>query len=408
MSTEQTDVTVVGAGAAGIGIGVALSMLDINVRILEREEIGASFRRWPDEMRFITPSFPSNSFGLTDLNAVTPDTSPAFTLDCEHPSGDEYADYLESVAEFYELPVETGVAVTGIQPRADSPAAMTAAADGGTAVAESSDEGFMIETTDGPLSTEHVVWAAGHFGNPRADVVDGSEHCRHTSTVDSWQEHVESSPTNEFLVIGGYESGIDAAVGLHEAGASVQVVDRGWPWAERHPDPSEVLSPYTLERLDTIAESDRLSVDGGTVVERVSRTEGFRVDVRPADRETPPFVESTAVPNSYTVPTRPLLATGFEPTFGPVEPLFSVTDGAVELTDRDESTETPGLFLAGPDVVHNGVMFCFIYKFRARFPVVAAEIGNRLGVDTDALEVYREQNMFLDDLSCCETDMCDC
>jgi len=169
-----------------------------------------------------------------------------------------------------------------------------------------------------------------------------------------------------------------------------------------------VLSPYTLERLDTIAESDRLSVDGGTVVERVSRTEGFRVDVRPADRETPPFVESTAVPNSYTVPTRPLLATGFEPTFGPVEPLFSVTDGAVELTDRDESTETPGLFLAGPDVVHNGVMFCFIYKFRARFPVVAAEIGNRLGVDTDALEVYREQNMFLDDLSCCETDMCDC
>ena len=408
MSTEQTDVTVVGAGAAGIGIGVALSMLDVNVRILEREEIGASFRRWPDEMRFITPSFPSNSFGLTDLNAVTPDTSPAFTLDCEHPSGDEYADYLESVAEFYELPVETGVAVTGIQPRADSPAAMTAAADGGTAIAESSDEGFMIETTDGPLSTEHVVWAAGHFGNPRADVVDGSEHCRHTSTVDSWQEHVESSPTNEFLVIGGYESGIDAAVGLHEAGASVQVVDRGWPWAERHPDPSEVLSPYTLERLDTIAESDRLSVDGGTVVERVSRTEGFRVDVRPADRETPPFVESTAVPNSYTVPTRPLLATGFEPTFGPVEPLFSVTDGAVELTDRDESTETPGLFLAGPDVVHNGVMFCFIYKFRARFPVVAAEIGNRLGVDTDALEVYREQNMFLDDLSCCETDMCDC
>ena len=408
MSTEQTDVTVVGAGAAGIGIGVALSMLDVNVRILEREEIGASFRRWPDEMRFITPSFPSNSFGLTDLNAVTPDTSPAFTLDCEHPSGDEYADYLESVAEFYELPVETGVAVTGIQPRADSPAAMTAAADGGTAVAESSDEGFIVETTDGPLSTEHVVWAAGHFGNPRADVVDGSEHCRHTSTVDSWQEHVESSPTNEFLVIGGYESGIDAAVGLHEAGASVQVVDRGWPWAERHPDPSEVLSPYTLERLDTIAESDRLSVDGGTVVERVSRTEGFRVDVRPADRETPPFVESTAVPNSYTVPTRPLLATGFEPTFGPVEPLFSVTDGAVELTDRDESTETPGLFLAGPDVVHNGVMFCFVYKFRARFPVVAAEIGNRLGVDTDALEVYREQNMFLDDLSCCETDMCDC
>lgn len=408
MSTEETDVTIVGGGAAGIGVGVALSMLNLEVRILEREEIGASFRRWPNEMRFITPSFPSNSFGLTDLNAVTPDTSPAFTLDREHPSGDEYADYLESVAEFYELPIETGVAVTGIQPHADSPTAMAAAADGGTAAAESSDAGFIIETTDGPLSTEHVVWAAGHFGSPRTDVVDGSEHCRHTSTVDSWQEHVESSPTNEFLVIGGYESGIDAAVGLHEAGASVQVLDRGWPWAERHPDPSEVLSPYTFERLDEIADSDRLSVDGGTVVEGVRRTEGFRLDVRSADGETPEFVESTDVTDSYTVPTRPLLATGFEPNLGPAEPLFAVTDGTVELTDRDESTETPGLFLAGPDVVHNGVMFCFIYKFRARFPVIAEEIGNRLGVETDALDVYREQNMFLDDLACCEPDICDC
>jgi thioredoxin reductase len=408
MSTEETDVTIVGGGAAGIGVGVALSMLNLEVRILEREEIGASFRRWPNEMRFITPSFPSNSFGLTDLNAVTPDTSPAFTLDREHPSGDEYADYLESVAEFYELPIETGVAVTGIQPHADSSTAMAAAADGGTAAAEPSDAGFIIETTDGPLSTEHVVWAAGHFGSPRTDVVDGSEHCRHTSTVDSWQEHVESSPTNEFLVIGGYESGIDAAVGLHEAGASVQVLDRGWPWAERHPDPSEVLSPYTFERLDEIADSDRLSVDGGTVVEGVRRTEGFGLDVRSADGETPEFVESTDVTDSYTVPTRPLLATGFEPNLGPAEPLFAVTDGTVELTDRDESTETPGLFLAGPDVVHNGVMFCFIYKFRARFPVIAEEIGNRLGVETDALDVYREQNMFLDDLACCEPDICDC
>jgi thioredoxin reductase len=407
MSRIHTDVTVVGAGAAGIGVGVALSKLDLDVRILDRTEIGASFRQWPDEMRFITPSFPSNSFGLTDLNAVTPDTSPAFTLDREHPSGDEYADYLESVADFYELPVETGVEVTGIHRRADSPAATAAAADGGTAVTDSG-EGFVIKTTDGQQSTEHVVWAAGHFGSPRTDVIDGAEQCRHTSTVDSWQEHVESSPSDEFLVIGGYESGIDAAVGLHEAGASVQVLDRGWPWAERHPDPSEVLSPYTLERLDAIAESDRLSVHGGTVVEGVSRTECFRVDVRSADGETIEFVDSTTVPDSYTVATRPLLATGFEPNLGPAESLFSIHDGTVELTDRDESTETPGLFLAGPDVIHNGVMFCFIYKFRARFPVIAEEIGDRLGVDTDALDVYREQNMFLDDLSCCEPDMCDC
>ena len=65
---EFTDVVVVGAGAAGIGTGVALSRLDLEILILERDEIGASFRRWPDEMRFITPSFPSNSFRANSMS----------------------------------------------------------------------------------------------------------------------------------------------------------------------------------------------------------------------------------------------------------------------------------------------------------------------------------------------------
>ncbi len=412
------DVAVVGAGAAGVGVGVALSKLDLDIRVLERERVGASFRAWPDEMRFITPSFPSNSFGLTDLNAITPDTSPAFTLDREHPSGDEYANYLEAVVEYYELPVETGVDVREIQPLADLDGANTvateaveplSAVDGGT-VSETTDSGgFLLETSNGPLVADHVVWAAGHFGSPRTNVISGSEHCLHTSAVDSWHSHTDTAG-EEFLIIGGYESGIDAAVGLHNAGASVRVLDRRWPWAERHPDPSEVLAPYTLERLKKIVDSDRLTLNGGRDVERVRRTDdGFAVDVRPAAVEdTPSGVNSADESETFHVPTRPLLATGFEPTLGPVEPHFVVEESSVQLTDRDESTTTPGVFFVGPDVTHNGVKFCFIYKFRARFPVIAESIGQRLGVETDVLEEYRQQNMLLDDLSCCEPDMCDC
>jgi cation diffusion facilitator CzcD-associated flavoprotein CzcO len=61
---------VVGAGASGLGMGLALKSLDIKFTILERYEIGASFARWPKEMRFITPSFPSNEFGLHDHHGV--------------------------------------------------------------------------------------------------------------------------------------------------------------------------------------------------------------------------------------------------------------------------------------------------------------------------------------------------
>lgn len=59
---------VVGTGAAGIGCGVMLRPLGVqNFAILDRERTGATFDRWPKGMRFITPSFTGNAFGLMDL-----------------------------------------------------------------------------------------------------------------------------------------------------------------------------------------------------------------------------------------------------------------------------------------------------------------------------------------------------
>ena len=70
---------------------------------------------------------------------------------------------------------------------------------------------------------------------------------------------------------------------------------------------------------------------------------------------------------------------------------------------EDESTKTPGLFLVGPAVRHGELSFCFVYKFRQRFGVVADAIARQLGRETDqAVEACRKMNMFLDDLSCCK------
>jgi len=106
--------------------------------------------------------------------------------------------------------------------------------------------------------------------------------------------------------------------------------------------------------------------------------------------------------------TPPILATGFEGSLTVVDELFEFEDATPAVTDRDESKATPGLFLAGPQLVHDGQQFCFIYKFRQRFAVVAETIGKRLGVETSPLDIYREKRMFLEDLSCCEPEYCDC
>jgi hypothetical protein len=58
-------------------------------------------------------------------------------------------------------------------------------------------------------------------------------------------------------------------------------------------------------------------------------------------------------------------------------------------------------------VRHEGHIFCFIYKYRQRFAVVARAIAVREGLDQDVLESYRQWGMLLDDLSCCG-QQCEC
>ena len=80
--------------------------------------------------------------------------------------------------------------------------------------------------------------------------------------------------------------------------------------------------------------------------------------------------------------------------------------GAPLLTAEDQSTTVPGVFLVGPNVRHGDLSFCFVYKFRQRFGIVANAICRGLGLDTKAaVEKCRRHDMYMDDFNCCE-DAC--
>ena len=77
----------------------------------------------------------------------------------------------------------------------------------------------------------------------------------------------------------------------------------------------------------------------------------------------------------------------------------------------DESTKVPGVFLVGPSVSHGQLSFCFVYKFRQRFGIVADAICKGLGRDTaSAVAQARATNMYLEmgtpQWECC-ADACD-
>lgn len=371
MKRKHYDVVIVGAGAAGIGCGVVLQDLGIKrFAILERHEVGASFRRWPNETRLLTPSFTINGFGVLDLNAVALRTSPAYSLHTEHPTGPQYAAYLKGLADHFELPVQTGVEVKSVEPNSGR------------------QQGFTLETNRGAIRCRHLIWAAGEFQYPNLTPFAGADLCRHYATVPSWRK----LPKDDYVVIGGYESGMDTAVNLARAGSRVAVLDPDAPWADDTADPSISLSPFTRDRLRRMLKQDEDLIRTASVgVENVTRTEDERYRV--------------ALSNGDQLLTDqpPILATGFSGSIQKISHLFEWSESGSPIVseEADESTITPGLFLSGPMLRHGNVIFCFIYKFRQRFAVIGAAIAEDMGLNTDVLDEYRQAQMYLDDLSCC-------
>ena len=365
MTRQVHDTIIVGGGAAGIGVAVALKDAGVDdILVLEGRRVGSSFSGWPGETRFLTPSFPTNSVGMLDLNSITIGTSPGFSLEVEHPTGRDYAFYLRQVARVFKVPVREQTIVLRITRIADE---------------------FVIDTEEDTLRAKHVVWAAGEFQYPRLKGFVGSKYCRHTSMVDRY-ENLEG---DDFIVIGGFESGIDAAYHLSRGGRNVRIFDRGCPWEESTSDPSIALSTYSIERMREECFTEHVRLHSETPIRSVARSdEGYEV--------------LTMDDRRYVTPVQPILATGFVGSHGLVMDLFEQRDdGFPLLDDNDQSTRVPGVFLCGPAVRHGDHIFCFIFKFRMRFAVVAKAIATSLGLPAKRLEEYRHWGMYLDDLSCC-------
>jgi len=373
----QTRVLIVGAGPAGLGVSLALKRVGVSDHlVVDTREVGAAFRAWPSSMSLLTPSFFSNSFGLPDLNSIDPESSPADFLRTQHPNGQGYADYLEAVVHHFELPVRDGVEVTSVQ--------KTAA-------------GFTVDSSWGTIHAEYVVWAAGQFFHPRDRDFPGAEHAIHSSQVEDWS----GLEGDEFTIIGGYESGVDAALNLVNEGKSVRLISRGEPWSSAHPDPSRSLSPRTLDRLREILrdsqKAELLTLIKDTSITSIEKGDGF-----------------WTLRDHHEIPlgtcTRPILANGFHNGLGIVSDHFENDEhgNPIFTEEADESTLSSGLFYSGPALVHRNALFCFIYKFRSRFGVIAEEIAQRLCLPDieEKLELYGRYGFMNRDLDCCTS--CEC
>ena len=368
---EYYDIVIVGAGPAGIGIGILLQKLGMSYTILEKTSVGASFKKWPEETRFISPSFTGNFFKMPDLNAVTPDTSPAFDLLTEHPTGPEYAQYLEQVSKFFQLTIETEIEVKNIEDKSG---------------------GFILNTSKGIYGSTFVIWAAVEYQYPKINSFNGGHLCTHYSEVSSFSDVMGKNS----VVIGGFESGFDAAINLAKLGKKVTLIDHANYLELINSDSSYSLSPFTRDRIKEVL--DDIEYYAETYVEEVKFANAK-------------YIVTTDDNQTFISDDEPMNCTGFDTSLKLVAELFEFEDGFPLLNGFDESKATKNLFLVGPQVKHGNALFCFIYKYRQRFAIVAEEIAKRTNMPFEIIEdilgEYKYNNFYLKDLSCCD-DECVC
>ncbi|MCH2229257.1 MAG: NAD(P)-binding domain-containing protein [Crocinitomicaceae bacterium] len=365
------NVIIVGAGPAGIGIASLLSKTDIDYIVLEKKEVGSSFISWPENMEMITPSFPSNAFGQMDLNAVAPLTSPAFAFGKEHLTGIEYAKYLSKVEALNEVEVETHTEVQSVEKQGNS---------------------WIIQTNKGKLICRYLIWAAGEFSNPQMKGIAGAEYCIHSSAI----ERPSNLEGDDFIIIGGYESGVQMGLWLIENGKKVTIINPTKVNDLQTSDPSKVLSPYTLEKYKKLKQSANYTEIIGAVENVLKSENNYCVQL-----EDNRLIKSKQ---------KPICATGFSLVKKPIEQLITLRDDGLPILNEetDELLNQRNIYLAGPSVRHGNHIFCFIYKFRQRFGVIVEDILNKelynVNDIVSLVKIWKYNGLYLSDLSCCDEE----
>jgi putative flavoprotein involved in K+ transport len=183
MSDRQFGTVVIGGGQAGLAVGYHLMQRGLPFVVLdENDRIGDAWRRRWDSLRLFTPGRYDGLPGMLFPG-----------LPSSYPSKDEAADYLETYAREFDLPLRTGVRVDRLSKVG---------------------ERFEVICREHTLFAENVVVATGAYNNPRvppfARELDESIVQLHSN------EYRNPSQIREggVLVVGAGNSGAEIAIEL--------------------------------------------------------------------------------------------------------------------------------------------------------------------------------------------------
>lgn len=335
MEAQTLDVVVVGAGQSGLAAGYFLKRAGLDFTILETNaRVGSGWRRRWASLRLYTPARYSS---LPGLKFPAPGGS--------FPGKDQFADYLESYAEHFQLPVQTGIQVLAVRRNAGV---------------------FEVQTNSGTILARAVVASPGATSTPYVPEValdlDGKIQQLHSLDY----RGPAGLPAGDVLVVGAGCSGAEIALELAHEHPSGKVYLAGRPTPHIPDAVFRWAGPIFWRLINSVLTLDtkpgrRVAADfhsRGAPLIRISITDVERAGVIRLPRVTgavdgqPVFDVGTsdggtarpgAVPgNLGTV----IWATGYRPDYGWIEGL-PVDDLGWPVNTRGVVEDIPGLYFVG-------------------------------------------------------------
>jgi putative flavoprotein involved in K+ transport len=335
MDAQILDVVVVGAGQSGLAAGYFLKRAGVDFTILESHaRVGDGWRERWESLRLFTPARYSSLPGLK-----FPSPSGSF------PGKDQFADYLESYAQHFQLPVRTGVQVLTVRKAGDV---------------------FEVQTDAGPLLARAIVASPGattaRYVPDVALELDGKILQLHSLDYRS----PASVPAGDVLVVGAGTSGAEIALELAREHRSGKVYLSGRPTPHIPGAVFRFAGPLYWRLINSVLTLDtkpgrKVAADfhkRGAPLIRISIRDVERAGVIRLPRVTgavdgqPVFDVGTpdggkghpgAVPGNFRTV---IWATGYRPDFGWMVGL-PVDDLGWPVTDRGVVQEIPGLYFVG-------------------------------------------------------------
>ena len=179
---------VIGAGHAGLATSRFLTDRSIDHVVLERGDVANSWRRerW-DSLRLLTPNFQSR---LPGLPYEGPDPNGFMTAG-------EVVDFITRFASIARAPVRTQTTVTSVT---------------------RTDEGYHVETSNGPMACRALVVASGACNQPNVPAVRESIPTSIRQFTPFDYRNPEQLPQGRALVVGASATGVQLAAEIQRSG----------------------------------------------------------------------------------------------------------------------------------------------------------------------------------------------